>query len=73
MDQKQKRLDDDSDEDDRREHKREQAKKAEAPAKVEQPELKKEEANLLELDTREQPTDLLTGLYDAPQGTGQPN
>ena len=73
MDQKQKRLDDDSDEDDRREHKREQAKKAEAPAKVEQPEPKKEEANLLELDTREQPTDLLTGLYDAPQGTGQPN
>ena len=53
MEQQKKRLDDDSDEDDRREYKRQQVKKAEAPTKVEEPEPKKEEVNLLDLDAKE--------------------
>lgn len=73
MEQQKKRLDDDSDEDDRREYQRQQVKKAEAPTKVEEPEPKKEEVNLLELDAKAQPTDLLSSLYDAPQGTQQAN
>ena len=44
---------DDSDEDDRREYKRQQVKKAEAPTKVEEPEPKKKEVNLLDLDAKE--------------------